>query len=159
MDMTNTNEPRNSDEPETSEDSFTLSEDNIEILEEVLKSGDLHKIFIACPYLEKHINVDNPGTITFLESFLSYFNDIVKRQRVLFSEDEPRKVHRFSRSENAMLVLLVPPHLIICVNGQLLIKGNEVILESILGVYLFKDSEQFFNSSKFSASKVKQWLA
>jgi hypothetical protein len=140
------------------DNNFQIDKENIDLLEEELQCGKLYKIFMLSPLHEKYFRVDSPGNITFIEGFLDYFNDVMRGQTILFAEDDPRNHHHFSQNDRVMFVMLVPPNLVLCIDGNLLLKKNHIILESILGVYLFNDSDQFFTNSKFSSHHVKQWL-
>lgn len=139
-------------------DDFQINHAHLELLEEELQQGKLYKIFMLSPLLEKYFHVDDPSTVTFLEGFLEYLNQAMHDQEILFAEDEPRKHHLFAQNDRVMVVMLVPPDLVFCINGNLVLKKNQLILESVLGVYLFNESDQFFTNSMFSAEKVKQWI-
>lgn len=128
-------------------------------LENELAAEELYKIFLTVPMLEKYLQVNNPGTMTFLDGFLDYFNQSMCEQDVLFAEDEPRRLHQFSQNDNVMFVALVPPDMVICIDGHLMLKREQLILPAIVGAYLFKKSDQFFTNAVFSARKIKDWLS
>lgn len=139
-------------------DDFKINHAHLALLEEELQLGKLYKIYMLTPLMEKYFHVDDPNTLSFQEGFLEYFNQVMLGQEILFVEDEPRKHHGFAQNDRAMVVMLVPPDLVFCINGSLVLKKDQLILESILGVYLFKESDQFFTNSMFEAEKVKQWI-
>lgn len=137
---------------------FQIKHEHLKLLEDELQQGKLYKVFMICPLLEKYFTVDDPVSIQFEHDFLDYFNVAMIDRELLFIEDEPRKHHKFAASDQVMFNLLVPPDLVLSINGNLLLKRNEIILESILGVYLFNETDQFFTNKDFSADKVKQWV-
>lgn len=139
-------------------DDFRINHAHLELLKEELQQGKLYKIFMLTPLLEKYFHVDDPSTVSFLEGFLEYFNEVMLDQEILFAEDEPRKHHHFAQNDRAMIVMLVPPDMVFCINGNLVLKKNQLIMESILGVYLFNESDQFFTNSMFKVEVVKQWI-
>lgn len=137
---------------------FAVNRADLALLNDELECGKLYKIFMLIPLEEKYFNVASPGSIRFTENFLEYFNRVMLQETVLFTEDNPREHHQFAQSDRAMLTLLVPPNLVLCINGDLVLKKDQVIKECILGVYLFNDSDQFFTNIDFDSHLVGNWL-
>ena len=123
-----------------------------------LSTNQLYKIYILCSELCHHVTVVDEHTLRFLSSFLKHFAQETEHHTILFEDEEPNKQHRFSAKGTSLLVLVVPPHLIICVDGNLHLEQEKIILECILGAFLSNDSKQFFKSSHFNMEKVKDWI-
>ena len=127
-------------------------------LAEDLENGSLHKIFLLCPDAHQYIQVLKSGKISFVPEFTRYLNKALDEQPIYFSDDNPRQYHRFTQPGNVMLTLLIPPHMIVCVDGKLGLKKDKLIIESIVGGYLYNDSDQFYQHASFDPKKVKQWI-
>jgi hypothetical protein len=125
---------------------------------EYLANNKLYKIYLLCPKLYSHLHANDEHTISFLNSFRTYLNEWAKRQTILFEEDQPHQHHQFSNPGASLLVLLVPPHLIICIDGNLSLQTEKIILECILGAYLNSSEPHFHKNTQFDMEKIRQWV-
>jgi hypothetical protein len=125
-------------------------------LVDALDNEQLHRVFMVCPDAHEHIEIANDGQIAFANNFLSHLNERLEDQPIYFHDDNPLHYHRFSKPGNVMLTFLLPPEKIICVDGRLSLRKNNVALESILGAYLFSDSEKFYPHADFNPQTVSQ---
>jgi hypothetical protein len=113
---------------------------------------------LLCPDAHQYIQIENSGKISFIPEFINYLNNTLDKLPIYFSDDNPRQYHRFAQPGNVMLTLLIPPNMIVCVDGKLGLKKDKLILEGILGGYLYNDSDQFYQHESFDPEKVKQWI-
>lgn len=125
---------------------------------EHLNNNNLYKIYLLCPKLANHVFINQDNLMGLLGSFRDYFNRSIAQQNILFEEDEPHHHHQFSQPDTGLLVLLVPPNLIVCLDSTLLLQTDQIIFEAILGAYLNAEDEKFFTSSHFNMEKIRQWI-
>jgi hypothetical protein len=126
--------------------------------EHYLSENKLYKVYLLSPQLVNHVFINKNDSIHLLSSFSEYATEVLSRQAVLFDEDEPQKLHHLSSLDMSLLVLLVPPHLIMSIDGQLFLQFEKMIPECVLGAYLMSDEEQFFISTNFNMEKLRQWI-
>lgn len=125
---------------------------------EYLSNNKLYKVYLLCPKLSNHIVLKSNNLASFLASFQEHLRECASCHSILFEEDYPHRHHQFSQPDTSLLVLLVPPNLIVYVDGSLLLQAERIILESILGVYLNAEEEKFYRSAHFNMEKVRQWI-
>lgn len=128
---------------------FLYDEVDYQRLDQDIASGRLYKTYLLCADLEKYIQIDDLSTITCQPGFLEQVNKVLDEHGIFFYEENPRNKHQFASPNTVMLALLVPPEFILCVNGNLSLKRDKLTIGHVLGVYLFRDSDQFFNNSQF----------
>ena len=133
-----------------------LAPNHEQFLSEALHNGQLHKIFMVCPYAEQHMKIAHNGEIAFSASFLEYLNGHLDNEPIYFYEDNPFYYHRFSKPSHILLAFLLSPDKIISVDGRLSLRKNNVTLDNIVGAYLFNDSEKFYPHVDFNPVFIKQ---
>ena len=125
---------------------------------EYLSNNKLYKVYLLCPKLANHVVLKSNNLATFLASFQDHLRECASCHSILFEEDYPHRHHQFSQPDTSLLVLLVPPNLIIYVDGNLLLQAERVILECILGVYLNAEEKKFYRSAHFNMETVREWI-
>lgn len=115
--------------------------------------ADAHEpqiVYLLCQGLEDYVSIKDTSRLAFKPNFLSYLNNIVTEQVILFDEDKPRQQHYFTNNLTGMLKLAVRQDAIISVNSLLTLKPNSLNETNIIGAYLFRDSDQFFVNVDYS---------
>lgn len=125
---------------------------------EYLSNNKLYKVYLLCPKLSNHIILKSNNLASFLGSFQNHLHECASCHSILFEEDDPHRHHQFSQPDTSLLVLLVPPNLIVYIDGSLLLQAERIIIESILGIYLNAQEQKFYRSAHFNIEKVKQWI-
>jgi hypothetical protein len=125
------------------------NENDCQTIEHDIASGRLYKTYLLCPDIEKYIQIDDLSTVTCQPGFLEQLDKSLDQQSIFFYEENPREKHQFATPSTVMVTLLVPPNFILCVDGILSLKRGQLTKAHVLGIYLFRDSDQFFNNSEF----------
>ena len=120
-----------------------------------IASGRLYKTFLLCSDLEKYIQIEDLSTMTCQTGFVEQINRTLDERSIFFHDENPRDKHQFATPTTVMVTLIVPQDFIICVDGRLSLKHDCLTEAHVLGVYLFRDSDQFFNNANFTADSLR----